>query len=128
MGRLAITPDFRVYLDDVVVKDLRSNNLAKIGSLQTKINIADLMSGELHLEEVELSDTEANLIQYEGEDALNFNFIVEAFKSDKEKPETEPMPITIDKISLKDVDFVFWNQNKDYPEKTEQHLCRRSPP
>lgn len=122
VGRLAITPDFRVYLDDVVVKDLRSNNLAKIGSLQTKINIADLMSGELHLEEVELSDTEANLIQYEGEDALNFNFIVEAFKSDKEKPETEPMPITIDKISLKDVDFVFWNQNKDYPEKTEQHL------
>ena len=122
VGRLAITPDFRIFIDDVVVKDLKKNDLAKIGELRTKINIGDLLEGKIHLEDVELRNTEANLIRYEGEDQFNFGFFVDAFKSDKEKPEKEPMPIIVDKISLKKVDFVYWNQNKDKPEKTEQHL------
>ena len=122
VGRLAVTPDFRVLVEDVTVKDLKDNNLAQIESLKTKINIRDLLDGKLHLENVELKGTEANLVKYEGEDKLNFAFLAEAFKSDKEKPEKEPMPIIIDKISLRDVDFVFWDQNKDHPEKTEQHL------
>ena len=122
VGRLAVTPDFRVFIDDVVVKDLKKNDLAKVGELRTKIDIADLLEGKIHLENVELRNTQANLIQYEGEDQFNFGFLVEAFKSDKEKPKTEPMPIIVDKISLKQVEFVFWNQNKDKPEKTEQNL------
>ena len=122
VGRLAVTPSFRVFIDDVTVKDLKGNNLARIDALWTKINISDLLDGTIHLEDVVLRGTEANLIQYEGEDKFNFAFLAEAFKSDKEKPEKEPMPIVIDKISLKDVDFVFWNQNKDHPDKTEQQL------
>ena len=122
VGRLAVTPDFRIYIDDVVVKDLRKNDLAKIEKLRTKIDIGDLLGGKIHLDNVELRDTEANLIQYEGEDKFNFAFLAEVFKSDKEKPETAPMPIIVDKISLKHVDFVYWNQNIDHPEKTEQNL------
>ena len=68
VGRLAVTPDFRIYIDDVVVKDLRKNDLAKIEKLRTKIDIGDLLGGKIHLDNVELRDTEANLIQYEGED------------------------------------------------------------
>ena len=122
VGRLAVTPDFRIFIDDVVVKDLKKNDLAKVGELRTKIDIGDLLEGKIHLENVELRNTLANLIQYEGEDQFNFSFLAEAFKSDKEKTEKEPMPIIVDKISLKKVDFVYWNQNKDKPEKTEQHL------
>jgi hypothetical protein len=122
VGRLAITPDFRVFLDDVVVKDLNDNHLAKIGSLKTKIDMGDLLDGKIHLEKVDLRNVEANLIQYEGEDKFNFAFLAEAFKSEKEKPDSEPIPIIVDKISLKNIDFVYWNQNKDDPEKTERHL------
>ena len=122
VGRLVVTPDFRIFIDDVVVKDLKKNNLAKIDKLRTKIDIGDLLEGKIHLEDVELHNTEANLIKYEGEDQFNFGFFVEAFKSDKEKPEKSPMPIIVDKISLKKVDFVYWNQNKDRPEKTEKNL------
>ena len=122
VGSLVVTPDFRVYIKDVSVKDLKGNDLAEIEKLRTKVNVSDLLEGQLHLEYVDLSHTKANLIQYEGEDQLNFAFFVDAFKSDKEKPDKDPMPIIIDDISLKDVDFTFWNQNKDHPEKTEQHL------
>ena len=122
VGRLVVTPDFRVLVEDVSVKDLKGNDLAKIEKLSTRIDVPDLLDGKLHLEKVELQNTEANLIQYEGEDQLNFAFLADAFKSDKEKPEKDPMPIIIDKISLKDVDFTFWNQNSDHPEKTDQNL------
>ena len=123
VGRLAVTPDLRIFIDDVTVKDLKNNNLAVIGALRTKIDIGDLLEGKIHLGSVELRNTEANLIQYEGENQLNFAFLVDAFASDtvKEK-ESKPMAIVIDRISLKNVDFVFWNQNKDRPDKTERNL------
>ena len=123
VGRLAITPDFRILIDDVSVKDLNDNDLAKIGSLQSKIDIGDLLEGVIHLNHVELRDTEANLIKYEGEDKLNFAFLIDAFASDKNKEkESKPMPIIVDRISLKNVDFMLWNQNKADSLKTAKQL------
>ena len=123
VGRLAVTPDFRVFLDDVSVKDLQNNDLAKIGSLRTKLDVSDLLEGKIHLEHVELRDTEANLITYEGEDRMNFAFLVDAFASDKPKENnSKPVEIIVDKISLKNVDFTLWNQNKSDSLKTANHL------
>ena len=124
VGRLVVTPDFRVFIDDVVVKDLNDSTLAKVGALRTKINIGDLLEGKIHLENVELRDTEANLIKYEGEDGFNFAFLVDAFASDKPKEEKEkkPLEIVIDKISLKNVDFMLWNQTRADSLLTAQHL------
>ena len=122
VGRLLITPDFSVFLDDVVVKDLNDNELAKISVLRTKLDIADALDGTIHLENVELNNVKANLIQYEGEEKFNFAFLVDAFKTDTIKPDKEPIAIVIDKIDVKNLDFVFWNQNKDHPEKTAKHV------
>lgn len=123
VGRLAVTPDFRVLIDDVMVKDLKSNNLVALGSLRAKIFMVDLLEGEIHLGNVELRDVEANLITYAGEDKMNFAFLVDAFASDTEKEkDSNPVPIIIDRIMLKDVDFVMWNQNRANPSKTERHL------
>ncbi len=122
VGRLVVTPDFRILIEDVLVKDLKSNDLAKIERLKARVDVGDLLDGQVHLDDVELRNTEANLIKYEGEDRLNFAFLVDAFKSDEEKPDKDPMPIVIDDISLKNVDFTFWNQNSDHPEKTDRNL------
>lgn len=125
VGRLLITPDFTVFLDNVVAKDMRENDLANVGSLRTRLNISDLLNGCIHLESVELRDTKANLVMYEGESKFNFAFLAEAFANSNdtiEKPERAPICIIVDRITVKDLDFVFWNQNKDQPEKTENHL------
>ena len=121
VGRLLITPDFTVYLDDVVVRDLNDNNLANIGTLRAKLDFSDLLDGDIHLESVKLRDTKANLIKYEGEDKFNFAFLVDAFETDP-KPDKEPVRIIIDKIEVENLDFVYWNQNRDHPDKTERHL------
>lgn len=123
VGRIAVSPDFRVFVDDLSVKDLKGNDLASIGALRTKINIGELLDGKIHLENVELHDTEANLITYEGEDKMNFAFLLEAFPSDTTKEKTsKPMPIIIDRISLRNLNFMLWNQNKSDSLKTAQHL------
>ena len=64
VGRLIVTPDLRIFISDVTVKDMKDNNLAKFEKLKTKINIADLLDGKIHLENVELRGTEANIIKY----------------------------------------------------------------
>lgn len=123
VGRLVVTPDFRVMIDDVVVKDLKDNNLANIGVLRTKINLPDLVEGKIHLENVILRDTEANLITYEGEDKLNFVFLLDAFPSDTTTvKESKPLAILVDRISLKNIDFMLWNQNTADTSKTARHL------
>ena len=121
VGRLLITPDFTVFLDDVVVKDLNDNDLANISSLRTRLDLSDLLNGVIHFENVRLRDTKANLIKYEGEDKFNFAFLVDAFKTDN-KPDKEPVCIIIDKIEVENLDFVYWNQNKDHPDRTERQL------
>ena len=122
VGRLLITPDFSVYLDNVIVKDLNDNELADIKALQTKLNFRDALNGIIHLENVKLSNVTANLVQYEGEEKFNFAFLVDAFKIDTLKPEKEPLCVIVDKIDVKNLNFVYWNQNKDYPDKTERHV------
>ena len=122
VGRLLITPDFTVYLDDVIVKDLNDNDLANVGSLRTKIDLGDLLNGDIHLETVTLRDTKANLIEYEGEEKFNFAFLVDAFKTDTVDSDKGPVRINIDKIVVTNLDFVYWNQNNDHPDKTERHL------
>jgi len=124
VGRLVVTPDFRLLIDDVTVKDLKQNDLAVIGALRTKIDIGDLLDGKIHLEHVILRNVTANLITYEGEEEMNFAFLVDAFASDapKEESESQPMPIIIDRISLKNVDFQFWDQNSSDSLKTANGL------
>ena len=122
VGRLAISPDLRLFVDDVVVKDLRGNDLVKIGKLRAKVFVEELLDGKIHLRNVDLSDTEANLITYEGEEKMNFAFLAEAFASDKPKEkESKPLELWIDKISLKNIDFMLWNQNRADSVKTANH-------
>ena len=122
VGRLAISPDLRLFVDDVVVKDLRGNDLVKIGKLRAKVFVEELLDGKIHLRNVDLSDTEANLITYQGEEKMNFAFLAEAFASDKPKEkESKPLELWIDKISLKNIDFMLWNQNMADSVKTANH-------
>ena len=124
VGRIVVTPDLRVFIRDVSVKDLNDNALAEIGRFRTKIHVGDILDGKVHLGNVELGDADINLIKYGGSDVFNFQFLADFFSSGKEKEkknDKEPMPIIIDKISLQNVDFQMWDQNKADSTKTAQN-------
>ena len=120
VGRLVVTPDFQVNIDDVDVKDLRNNNLAKFGGLRAKIYIGELLEGNIHLGRVLLRNADVNIIKFEGEKDFNFQFIADVFSSDKEiEKDPKPLSMTVDEINIRNLNFVMWDQNRDNPELTE---------
>ena len=122
VGRLVVTPDFNVMIEDAVVKDLRNNDLANIYRLRAKIYVTELLEGKIHFGRVLLRDTKANLVQYEGEDFFNFQFLADFFSSGNEKEKSaKPLMLQIDNILIVNLDFLMWNQNSDKPELTAQN-------
>ena len=120
VGRLAVTPDFRIYIDGVYVKDLRGNHLAQIERLRVKIFVGELLEGKIHLGRVGLHNADVNMIQYEGEEGFNFQFLADFFSSGEEKErDKKPLSLQIDNINISNLNFLMWNQNKDCPEKID---------
>ena len=122
IGRLYVSPDLNVILENVLAKDQKDNVLLSSDKISAKFSYNDIFDGELRFNKVELVRTEANLVTYEGEDDINFKFIIDFFSSDKERePKEGSLPIRIDRLLLKDVDFLLWNQNRTNPLKAMQH-------
>ena len=122
IGRLYISPDFTIQIDHFLVKDLRENTLLEVEELKVQPIMEDIIHGGIHLGLVELNAAEANLITYEDSTRLNFMFLVDAFTSGEKEKSDKETKVNIDRILLRNLDFQFWDQNKDNPEKTEQHL------
>ena len=122
IGQLYISPNFTIHISHFMVKDLQKNNLLNVEELKVRPIMEDIIHGKIHVGHVELNEAQANLITYEGEDHMNFQFLLDAFSSGKEKESKGDTEIYVDHIVLNNLNFQFWNQNKDQPEKTEQHL------
>ncbi|MBR4392100.1 MAG: translocation/assembly module TamB domain-containing protein [Bacteroidales bacterium] len=123
IGRLYISPNFTIHIDNLYVNDLKSNNLISIEELRVRPIMEDIIHGNINIDHVELSHAQANLTKYEGEDSMNLQFLIDVFSSGREKDKNKnPIPININRIRINDLDFRFWNQNKDHPEKTAQGL------
>jgi len=123
IGRLYISPDFTIQLDQFLVKDLKNNDILWVEELMVKPYMEDIVHGNIHVGRVELTNAHANLITYEGEDHMNFQFLIDAFASDKEKEKSDKTTtVMVDRILLKSLDFQLWDQNKDDPEKTANGL------
>ena len=121
IGRLYISPNFTIHIDQFSVKDLHDNEILSVDELRVRPVMEDIIHGDIHVGYVKLSDAQINLITYEGEENMNFQFLIDAFATDKEKEKQEAVSVAVDEIKLQNIDFLFWNQNKDNPEKTLNH-------
>ena len=122
IGRLNISPNFTISIDHFLVKDLENNDLLNVKRLRIRPDMEAIVHGDIHLDHVELSEATANLIKYEGENHLNFQFLIDAFSKEKKDKEKKPVAIQIDRVLVQDLNFQYWDQNKDHPEKTEAKL------
>ena len=123
IGRLYISPNFTIHIDHFMVKDLHKNDLLNVEKLRVRPIMEDLIHGKIHVGLVSLDEAQANLITYEGEGYMNFQFLLDLFGSDKKKEKTTGQTeVFVDRVVLNNLAFQLWNQNKYKPEKTEQHL------
>lgn len=96
----------RVAIDGVFMGDHHQDTLIHIPELLANLDMRDLISGKLHLNEVTLSNTYFNLQQYEGETHSNLQPLIDYFSSDSPTP-SSPFELTIDAVNLVDNRFKF---------------------
>ncbi len=123
IGRLVVTPDFNILIEDVSVKDLKGNDLVILERLRAKVFVGELLEGNFHLGRVFLRNAEFNLVKYEGEDGFNIVALIKAFGTPEKKekdPNKEPFSILIDDVLINNFNFVLWNQDRDKPDWIEK--------
>ena len=89
IGRLYISPNFTIHIDQFSIKDLNDNDLINVEELRVRPIMEDIIHGDIHIEMIDLNRTQANLITYEGETNMNLQLLLDAFNSDKEKENAE---------------------------------------
>lgn len=109
-----IKPDLRIHAEEVQINDTKQNPMIYLGKLDAKLSLRD-MANEMRVRSINIDDILVNLVKYQDEYKVN---ISELFSSDRERKKKDaPNMIYLDELNLTRGHFVFWNQNKDNPEK-----------
>ncbi len=102
----------KLVLEDVYIEDLHHDTLLYAQKLKLEIDDIDLPKNKIIFSSIDLVNTKAYLIQYKGEDYLNLQFIIDAFKSkDTTKKTSADWDIRFKDVALTDVDFCYQSQS-----------------
>lgn len=110
-----LAPDFSVYLKDVQLNDFEHYPMFKVGVFDAKTDISDFP--KIGFDGIFLQDVLVNMVKYDGSETFNVNEVFAIFLNDDDS-EPVDVPITADAIIINNLHVVYWNQNKDHPEKT----------
>lgn len=103
----------RVFIESVYVSDQKMDTLIHFEELAVNFDLLGFSFSENHfpIDVVRLENPTFNLRKYQGEEVSNIQFILDAFKTDKEK---EPVDFTINvsNFELVDAKFEFGDWNK----------------
>lgn len=94
IGKIRIKLFNRVELTDIYLEDQKQDTLLYAGSLTVRANFLDLLHNELGMQSVDLKNFVAKVYRETPTSPYNFQFLPDAFKSDKPK-EPNPNPFRI---------------------------------
>ncbi len=96
-----------VAIEELAVWDPANNKIFTARKIEVTSNIYELVTGDLIFDEVRISGANGKLSQ--GEDGLNIQYIIDAFKSTKKGPPTESKAISLQfkRVVLEDIVFEF---------------------
>jgi hypothetical protein len=109
--------DLSCTVKGLSVNDLHDNPM--ITANEISFSLANLKFKEiLQINAVKLADVDVQLIQYEGEEDLNLQFILDYFSSEKVESDTvdRAFPLKINKLSISNGAFRFLNERLADPE------------
>ncbi len=111
IGRLSLDFPKRLVLENIYFEDQRKDTLLYGGKIRVDISLFDLLRNEVNLQYLELNGIKANIYRNYPDTSFNFDYIVNAFASQEEKPKPEdtsaPMKFNIGKIVLKNITAKF---------------------
>ncbi|MBR1889066.1 MAG: translocation/assembly module TamB [Alloprevotella sp.] len=100
----------RLIVHDITIKDKDNEILLKANQLTAKIEWRSLLSEQLSLRTISLLDAEVLLYKKEGENEPNYQFVIDAFKSDNK--EKKALNLRINSIILRRVNVSYDDYSK----------------
>lgn len=103
--------DVRLYR--LWVEDREHRPMLKLERLGAEIDMWALLKNEIQLEEVSIKGLHAQLYKAKGDSVANYQFVLDAFKSDKkkkQKPKTKKkkeLTLDLEKVHIEDVDVIY---------------------
>ena len=112
-----ITDNLGVRVEDVVFNDLDGYPMFRIGQLDAKFSPM-IMFNNIIIKDIYFKDVLGRIVKYEGDDKLNVKEIMERLGAGKDNDDNNSnFHMRVEKMRLDNGHVVFWNQNKDRPEK-----------
>lgn len=115
-----ITEKMEICLEDVQINDVYGYPLFMIGKMDARIT-PTVNNNELRFKDIYMKDVLGRLVKYEGGKNLNFKDLFAQLggekKEKKESDDDSDFHLKVDNFRLDNGHVVYWNQNKDKPEK-----------
>ena len=118
-----ITEKLAICIEDMQINDLEGYPMFMIGQLDAKVS-PTIRTNDVRIKDAYFKDVLGRIVKYEGEKKLNIMEVVAQLSGNtaKNKNKTESdnnngIHLRVDKMRLDNGHVVYWNQNKDKPEK-----------
>ncbi len=114
-----VTEKLLVCMEDVQINDLEGYPMFEIGTLNAKFS-PTMKSDDIRIKDVYFKDVYGRLVKYEGEKKLNLREVLLQLGGGgggKNDDKNSDLHLRVDNLTLDNGHLIFWNQNKDKPEK-----------
>lgn len=111
IGSISFGMSGKINLKNVFIEDKTKDTLVSGGSIKAHLNFFKLFSNEVEVKDLELQNITAKIKRVLPDTTFNFQFIVDAFISEKtKKPDTAktaPLKLSISDIALDNISLVY---------------------
>lgn len=118
IDRVTVSALFDILIKDVKINDLHANNLFSAELIKINIDKISFRNHVLNIKEVKLNNANINLVTYEGEKDMNFQFLIDYFTTEnindtiaKDSIQNN-WKISCASIQLNNSNFAVINENK----------------
>ena len=111
IGRISFGLSGKVGLENVYLEDKTRDTLLYGGSIRGHLNFVKLFSNEIRVKDLEFQNITAKIKRELPDTVFNFQFIVNAFKSEQiKKPDTAkspPMKLAVNDVALENINISY---------------------
>lgn len=115
-----VTKNLKICVEDVQINDLEGYPLFEIGKMNAKLSPMVGLN-DIRIKDVYFQDVLGWIVKYDGNEKINVSELFSQLGGEKnhkkEENEDSDFRLRVDNLRLDNGHVVFWNQNKDKPEK-----------
>lgn len=114
-----VTEKLEVCIEDMQINDLEGYPMLFVGSFNAKL-VPTMDFSDIRVKNVYFKDVLGRLVKYEGDKMLNINGVITQLIGKKDAgiaDDDNDLHLKVDDLQVDNAHFIFWNQNKDMPEK-----------